>query len=123
MTWGAPLSCCAPRSLAKLSELQILTPVGRHKEFLLGDLPAITINRASDEIGPGVPIDQADEIVMPLTSRLLVSVGLPDGTRSISNDEVDSYNALQARLARDYLIHHTRAPTTESGSGCSKPRA
>jgi hypothetical protein len=85
--------------------VQILTPASRDAEFLLGDLPAITINRASGEAGPGVPIDQADEIVMPLTPRLRVSVGLPDGARSIPDDEVDWYNALQVRLAREYLIH------------------
>jgi hypothetical protein len=36
-------------------------------------------------------------------------VGLPDGARSLSNDEVDWYNALQVRLARDYLIHRPAA--------------
>lgn len=92
--------------------VQILTPASRHKEFLLGDLPAITINRASGEAGPGVPIDNADEIVMPLTPRLLVSVGLPDGARSIPDDEVDWYNALQVRLAREYLIHRPAAKFT-----------
>ncbi len=92
--------------------VQILTPANRHKEFLLGDLPAITIKRASGEAGSDVPTDQADEIVMPLTPRLLVSVGLPDGARSIPDDEVDWYNALQVRLAREYLIHRPAATFT-----------
>jgi hypothetical protein len=92
--------------------IQILTPASRNTEFLLGDLPTITINLTSGEAGPGVPVDQADEIVMPLTPRLLVSVGLPDGARSISDDEVDSYNALQVRLAREYLIHRPAATFT-----------
>jgi Protein of unknown function (DUF4238) len=92
--------------------VQILTPASQGAEFLLGDLPAITINRASGEAGPGVPIDQADGIVMPLTPRLLVCVGLPDGTRSIPDDEVDFYNALQVRLAREYLIHRPAATFT-----------
>jgi hypothetical protein len=90
--------------------IQVLTPASTAKEFLIGDLPAITIDRASGAVGPGVPIDDSDEILMPLTPRLLVVVGLPDGTRSIPDDEVDSHNALQARLARDYLIHRPCAP-------------
>jgi hypothetical protein len=36
---------------------------------------------------------------MPLTPRLLIVLGVSNGTRSIPDDEVDSYNALQARLA------------------------
>ncbi|GEM_PF-3951427 len=85
--------------------IQILTPASASKEFLLGDLPAITIDRATGYAGPGVPIDRADEVVMPLTPRLLISVGPPNGMRSITDDEVDSYNAMQVRLARDYLVH------------------
>lgn len=92
--------------------VQILTPASRGAEFLLGDLPSITINRASGEAGPGVPIDEADEIVMPLTPRLMVSLGQPDGARSIPDDEVDWYNALQVRLAREYLIHRPAATFT-----------
>lgn len=92
--------------------VQILCPDSQEEEFLLCDLPAITIDRATGEAGPGVPINQADEIVMPFTPRLLVSVGSPDGARPISDDEVDSYNGLQARLARDCLIHGPAATFT-----------
>ena len=90
--------------------IQILTPDSRDKEFLLGDLPAITIDRTTG--ATGVPVDDADEIVMPLTPRLLIVLGVSNGTRSIPDDEVDSYNALQARLARDYLIHRPAATFT-----------
>ncbi len=90
--------------------IQILTPDSRDKEFLLGDLPAITIDRTTG--ATGVPVDEADEIVMPLTPRLLIVLGVSNGTRSIPDDEVDSYNALQARLARDYLIHRPAATFT-----------
>jgi hypothetical protein len=93
--------------------IQILTPDSRDKEFLLGDLPAITIDRTTG--AAGVPADDADEIVMPITPRLLIVVSASNGTRSIPDDEVDSYNALQARLARDYLIHRPAATfTTET---------
>ncbi len=90
--------------------IQVLTPGSRDKEFLLGDLPAITIDKTTGLTG--VPVDDADEIVMPMTPRLLILLGVSDGTRSIPDDEVDSYNALQARLARDYLIHRPAATFT-----------
>lgn len=56
--------------------IQVLTPASTAKEFLIGGLPAITIDRASGAAGTGVPIDDADEILMPLTPRLLVVVRL-----------------------------------------------
>ena len=90
--------------------IQILTPGSRDKEFLLGNLPAITIDRTTG--ATGVPVDDADEIVMPLTPRLLIVLGMSNGTRSILDDEVDSYNALQARLARDYLVYRPTATFT-----------
>lgn len=92
--------------------IQILIPDSRDKEYLLGDLPAITIDRTT--CAAGVPVDDADEIVMPLTPRLLIVLGASNGTRSIPDDEVDSYNALQARLAREYLIHRPTATFTEA---------
>ena len=92
--------------------IQILTPDSGDKEFLLGDLPAITIDRTAGAAGG--PVDDADEIVMPRTPRLLIVLGAPDGTRSIPDDEVDSYNALQARLARDYLVYRPTATFTSA---------
>jgi len=92
--------------------IQILTPDSRDKEFLLGDLPAITIDRTAGSTG--VPVDDADEIAMPMTPRLLIVLGASTGMRSIPDDLVDSYNALQARLARDYLIHRPAAAFTAS---------
>ena len=70
--------------------IQILTPASASKEFLLGDLPAITVYRATGAAGraAGVTIDQADEILMPLTPRLLIILGPPNGTRAIPDHEV-----------------------------------
>ena len=94
--------------------IQILSPASKVKEFLLGDLPAITVDRVTGAAGPdaGVTIDQADEIVMPLTPRLLIVLGTSNGIRLIPDDEVDSCNALQTRLARDYLIYRPTAAFT-----------
>ena len=80
----------------------------RHrKEFLLGDVPAITIDHAGAYgIWHGVTVDDAEKIVMPLTSRLLVAIGPPDGACAIADDEVDACNEMQVREARVRGIRH-----------------
>jgi hypothetical protein len=96
--------------------IQILTPASPSKEFLLGDIPALTVEYATGAIGlaEGVTADQADEIFMPLAPGLLVAVGPPDGARAIPDHEVDLYNQRQARAAHDYLIHRPGATFTAS---------
>ncbi|MGO8872141.1 MAG: DUF4238 domain-containing protein [Acidimicrobiales bacterium] len=87
--------------------LAILTPASPSREFLLGDVPAVTYNTTTGAAGlaEGVVVDQADEIVMPLAPGLLVAIGPPDGARSISDAEVDHYNRLQVRAARDFVMY------------------
>jgi hypothetical protein len=85
--------------------VEILTPASAEKEFLLGDVPAITIDRAGTYgVLHGVTVDDAEKIVMPLTPRLLVAIGPSDGARAIADDEVDSYNEMQVRAAREYVL-------------------
>jgi hypothetical protein len=90
--------------------VEILTPASATKEFLLGDVPAITV-AATGAFGlsQGVTIDDADKIVMPLTPRLLVAIGPPTASRTISDDEVDSYNEMQVREARGYVMYRPGA--------------
>jgi hypothetical protein len=91
--------------------VEILTPASANKEFLLGDVPAITVKQATGAFGlsQGVTIDEADKIVMSLAPGLLVVVGPPDGARAIPDDEVDAYNGMQVREARDYVFHRPGA--------------
>lgn len=90
--------------------VEILTPASAGKEFLLGDVPAITIDQAGTYgISHGVTVDNAQKIVMPLTPRLLVAIGPQDGARMITDDEVDAYNMMQVREAREYVIYRPGA--------------
>lgn len=54
-------------------------------------------------------VDEADKIVMPITPRLLIAIGPPNGSRTIDDAEVDSYNGMQVREARDYVLHRPGA--------------
>jgi hypothetical protein len=94
----------------------VITPANPSKEFLLGDIPAVTVNRGTGAAGvaQGVTVGNADEIFMPLTPRLIVSVGSLTGTRSVSDAEVDHYNEIQARVAQDYVVHRPGANFTAS---------
>jgi Protein of unknown function (DUF4238) len=90
--------------------VEILIPAGHGKEFLLGDVPAVTIDQAGVYgISNGVAVDDAVKIIMPLAPRLLVAVGPPDGARTITDDEVDQYNEMQVRSAREYVMYRPAA--------------
>jgi hypothetical protein len=91
--------------------VEILTPASAQKQFLIGDVPAITLKESTGEFGisQGITVDEADEIFMPLTPRLLVVVGPPDAARTLPDDEVDAYNEMQVREARDCVIHRPGA--------------
>lgn len=91
--------------------VEILTPASANREFLIGDEPAITLKHSAGEFGisRGITVDEADEIFMPLTPRLLVVVGPPNAARPLSDNEVDAYNKMQVREAKDYVIHRPSA--------------
>lgn len=96
--------------------VEILTPANPGKDFLLGDVPAITIASATGEFGlsQGVTVDEADMIFMPLAPRLLVVIGPANAARSISDNDVDAYNDMQVREARDFVLHRPRANSAVS---------
>ncbi len=91
--------------------VEILTPADPGKEFLLGDVPAITIASTTGEFGlsQGITVDKADMIFMPLTPRLLIVIGPANAARSISDVDVDAYNEMQVREARDFVLHRPGA--------------
>jgi hypothetical protein len=87
--------------------VEILTPSNSSAEFVLGDVPAITVNHGTGAAGlaAGVAVDEADEIFMPFGPRLLVVVGGSSGARSIGDADVERYNRLEVRLARNRVFH------------------
>lgn len=90
--------------------VEILTPASAAKEFLLGDVPAMTIGQTGAYgLSRGITVDDAAKIVLPLTPRLLVAIGPADAARSIIDDEVDMYNEMQVREARDYVLYRPGA--------------
>ncbi len=95
----------------EIRDVEILIPANNDKEFLIGDVPALTINFASGAAGLAqhVTVDEADAIVLPLGPRVLASLGANSGVRTIDDTEVDHFNALQVRAAATYVHYRPGA--------------
>jgi Protein of unknown function (DUF4238) len=82
--------------------LEVLKPADPNDEFLIGDVPALTVNFGQDAVGvaQGVAFFDANTIFLPLGPRLAVALGPRDTSASIPHDQVDRLNAWQVRGAR-----------------------
>jgi Protein of unknown function (DUF4238) len=67
-------------------------------EFLIGDTPVVTLDSATGEMG--VPIAQADTIVMPLGPKYVLAVGRSADFVDLNNKAVTHLNRLQVASAR-----------------------
>lgn len=101
------------------SGVEILTPANPEKEFLLGDLPALTVDlvngRAS--MAQGVGLANATAIILPLSPRVLVALGPANATGAAPDSLVDQLNALQVRAADRYVYHRPEADFAEFIAG------
>lgn len=101
--------------------IEILIPASSSAEFLIGDAPAVTFNKATGAAGlqGDVAIDVADRIILPLGPRLVVVIGEPNGNRMISDEEVEHLNDLQVRVAKRLVFHR---PTVDFAATMSSWR-
>jgi hypothetical protein len=82
--------------------LEILTPASG--EFLIGDVPALTIRHGLSQAGVlgGIALGDAHTVIMPLGPRHLAALGRTDLTGELSSDQVASINARQVASAIEY---------------------
>jgi hypothetical protein len=94
------------------SGLEILTPASADKEFLLGDLPALTVDLGTGgaSLAQGVGLANATAIVLPLSPRVLAALGPSDAMATAPDALVDQLNTLQVRSAERYVYHRPGAP-------------
>jgi Protein of unknown function (DUF4238) len=90
--------------------LAILTATGK-AQFLLGDIPALTISATSGGAGPlgGVPWDEADSIVIPLGPLHLAAFGAEDGFQAANDHVVSILNKKQAAAALERIVYRPGA--------------
>jgi hypothetical protein len=74
-------------------------------EFLIGDVPALTVRRDRSEVGTlgGIAMDDAHSVVLPLGPRHAAALGKVNITAELSPGQVDATNALQLRGAIEYV--------------------
>ncbi len=92
-------------------DVEILTPAPASGEFLVGDVPALTVRSGEARAGvmDGIPLDHADAVVLPLAPRLLASLGSGSGYRAVPQALVDWYHKLQVTAALEYVCYRPGA--------------
>ena len=82
-------------------ELEIHTP--QSGEFLIGDVPALTVRRDTHRVGVlgGIALGDADSVFMPLGPRHVASLGSSPRTAELAPDLVDDINARQVGGVQD----------------------
>jgi hypothetical protein len=89
----------------RTQELEILTPGSG--EFLIGDVPALTVKRSVPRVGAhgGIALHDADSVFMPLGPRHVAALGRIPQAAVLPRALVDEINARQVRGAfeRVYL--------------------
>lgn len=83
--------------------LEVVWPADPDDEFLMGDVPALTVHFGRDAVGvaQGVPFGDANAIFMALGPRLAVSLGPMDVSGPPPHHQVERLNAWQTRGARE----------------------
>ena len=83
--------------------LEILSPASG--EFLIGDVPALTIRHDRSQAGVlgGIALGDANTVIMPLGPRHLVALGPTNLAGELSPDQVANVNGRQIECAIGYV--------------------
>ena len=98
------------RRIAAASRLEIIWSRRRQFQFqfLLGDVPAITVGAGGAALGipGGVPFGDATTVFLPLSPWRLAALHRADNFEAVGVRAVRRANALQVAKARDYVYMH-----------------
>jgi hypothetical protein len=91
--------------------IELVVPASASKEFLVGDVPALTVDTTTGMAGVrnGIAIGNADLIFMPLAPKLAAIVGGGIGVRAADDLEVDDLNRYQVIGASRYVYYRPGA--------------
>jgi hypothetical protein len=103
------------RAMTDAAGLEILQPPGSG-EFLIGDVPALTVRADSLGVGVlgGIALAEAQSIFLPLGPRHLAALGRTDEIIQLTSDQVAETNARQLRGAIDYVYLRPESPLIET---------
>jgi hypothetical protein len=91
--------------------LEILTPA-EGGEFLIGDVPALTVRAGHAGVGVlgGIALAEAGSVFLPLGPRHVAALGRADTIIHLAPNQVAEANALQLRGAIDYVYLRPGSP-------------
>ncbi len=93
------------------SGVEILEPADPGTEFLIGDTPALPVDFATGNAGvrAGITFGAANTVMLPLTPRLLISLGPHTAMKQVPPEFVERVNHVQVRSAQRYVHHRLTA--------------
>jgi hypothetical protein len=91
------------RERADRAALEILG--SGESEYLIGDVPALTVRHDRSESGvlAGIAMDDAHTVILPLGPRHLAALGTSNLTAQLSPEQVENANARQVASAIEYV--------------------
>ena len=109
---GALLRLTAQRIFEEVKDhveplnIELLRPESLSKEFLVGDVPALTVRESTDQVGVvgGVTVDESDYIFMALSPKTTVLLGRGSGSSSVDDATVNRLNRYQIVGAREQVF-------------------
>ncbi len=103
------------RAVTDAAGLEILTPPASG-EFLIGDVPALTVRADRGGVGVlgGIALAEAQSVFLPLGPRHAAALGRTDTAISLTSDQVDGVNARQLRGAIDYVYLRPGSPLMDT---------
>lgn len=80
-------------------------------EFLIGDIPAVTVRHDQTQVGVlgGIAIGDAHALVLPLSRRYCIALGPYDRLDHVDQRIVDQLNTYQVRAAQKYVYFSPRS--------------
>ena len=103
------------RAMTGAAGLEILTPRGSG-EFLIGDVPALTVraDRAGVGVLGGIALAEAQSVFLPLGPRHAAALGRAYRLIRLTSDQVAEANARQLTGAIDYVYLRPGSPLTDT---------
>jgi hypothetical protein len=83
----------------KFAESAVQVGYAEGCDFIIGDVPVITVKRDHAGVGPhqGVALGDAIEICMPISPTIIIGLGPKPAVLTLKPDDVRRYNGLQVR--------------------------
>jgi hypothetical protein len=103
------------RAMTQAAGLEILTPLG-NEEFLIGDVPALTVraDRAGAGVLSGIALAEAQSVFLPLGPRHAAALGRDNKIIRLTPSQVAEVNARQFRAAIDYVYLRPGSPMMDT---------